>query len=102
MTRLESDLDVLRDRANAWALGDIAKLRAMVDSDNRVACWDVVTSVPRIKELAATVDREWMSAAEASLNRNQTTLALRGIRELLSADGVLAQFRAKGYEVIGP
>jgi hypothetical protein len=62
----------------------------------------VVTSVPRIKELAATVDREWMSAAEASLNRNQITLALRGIRELLSADGVLAQFRAKGYEVIGP
>jgi len=100
--RLEFDLSVLRERANAWALGDIATLQSMVDSDNRVACWDVITSVPRIKELAAAAEREWMSAAEVSLQQHQTSLALRSIRELLATDGVLAQFRARGYEVIGP
>jgi uncharacterized protein YbaP (TraB family) len=102
VSRLESDLNVLRERANAWALGDIATLRSMVDSDNRVACWDVITSVPRLKELTDSAKREWISAAEASLQQHQTSLALCSIRELLATDGVLAQFRTKGYEVVGP
>ena len=102
VSRLESDLNVLRERANAWALGDIETLRGMVDSENRAACWDVVTSVPRIKELTDRAKREWISAAQASLQQHQTSLALYGIRELLATDGVLAQFRAAGYEVEGP
>jgi uncharacterized protein YbaP (TraB family) len=102
VSRLESDLNVLRERSNAWALGDIAALRGMVDSENRAACWDVITSVPRIKELAERAKREWLSAAEAALEQHQTSLALYGVRELLAADGVLAQFRAAGYEVEGP
>ena len=102
VSRLESDLNVLRERANAWALGDIDALRGMVDSDNRAACWDVITSVPRIKELTDRAKREWIAAAEASLLQHHTSLALYGIREMLATDGVLAQFRAKGYEVTGP
>jgi len=102
VSRLESDLNVLRERANAWARGDVDALRSMVDSNNRVACWDVITSVPRVKELTERAKHEWLAAAEASLQQYRTSLALCGIRELLADDGVLAQFRNKGYAVTGP
>ncbi len=102
VARLESDLAVLRERANAWALGDVAALRVMVDSENRAACWDVITSVPRVKELAATAEQDWFAAADAALQRHASSLVLRPIRELIMPNGVLEQFRAKGYQVIGP
>ena len=38
--RLESDLGLLRARANAWATGDIAALRAMTDLNEASACID--------------------------------------------------------------
>jgi uncharacterized protein YbaP (TraB family) len=102
LTHLESDLDKLRERTNAWALGDVSALRELLKDDNTSACWTLLTSVPRVEELTRQAERQWMLTAETSLQQNHRTLALRAIRDLLSSDGVLAQFRAKGYAVTGP
>lgn len=102
LTNLESDLHTVRERANAWALGDLPALRAAVNSDNRAACWEVLTTVPRVAQLTQQADQEWLSLAEAALQHNRSTLALHAMRELLAADGVLAWFRARGYDVTEP
>ncbi len=99
---LETDLGVLTERANAWALGDVAALRALLAENEHSACWDVVLGIPRVKELSATADRQWLESAESALERNRTTLALRSMRDLLSPDGILTQLRARGYQVVGP
>lgn len=102
LSSLESDLGVLTERANAWSLGDVAALRRLLATEDRAACWDLVLGVPRIRELSTAADRQWLESAEAALQRNRTTLALRSMRDLLAPDGVLAQLRAKGYQVVGP
>lgn len=99
---LEADLDILTERANAWALGDVAALRRLLALEDRSACWDVILSVPKVKELSAAADRQWLERAEAALQRNRSTLALRSMRDMLSPQGVLAQLRARGYQVVGP
>lgn len=99
---LETDLDILTERANAWALGDVAALRRLLATEDRAACWDVVLGVPGIRELGATADRQWLESAESALQHNRTTLALRSMRDVLSPGGVLAQLRARGYQVVGP
>lgn len=99
---LEADVGVLTERANAWALGDVAALRRLLATEDRSACWDVILSVPKVKELSAVADQQWLERAESALHRNRSTLALRSMRDVLSPVGVLAQLRAKGYQVIGP
>ncbi len=99
---LESDLGMLTERANAWALGDVATLRRLLATEDRAACWDVILGIPRVKELSAAADRQWLQSAESALQHNRTTLALRSMRDVLSPGGVLAQLRAKGYQVAGP
>jgi uncharacterized protein YbaP (TraB family) len=102
LTHLESDVDMLRQRANAWALGDINTLRNLLISENRSACWAVLSSVPRVEQLTRQAEQEWLAIAEQSLQHNRSTLALRAIRDLLTPDGVLAQFRLRGYQISGP
>jgi uncharacterized protein YbaP (TraB family) len=99
---LEADLGILTERANAWALGDVTALRRLLAMEDRSACWDVILSVPKVKELSADADRQWLERAESALQRNRSTLALRSMRDVLSPDGVLAQLRARGYQVVGP
>jgi uncharacterized protein YbaP (TraB family) len=99
---LESDLNILTERANAWALGDVVALRRLLATEDRAACWDVILGVPRVKELSVAADQQWLENVESALQRNRTTLALRSMRDLLAPGGVLEQIRAKGYQITGP
>ncbi len=101
LATLESDVERLRLRANAWSLGNVEQLRAVLESQNRTACWDVLNTVPRVRELATGAQARWVDAAERSLLQYRSTLALRAIRDVLAADGVIAELRARGYQVIG-
>jgi uncharacterized protein YbaP (TraB family) len=100
--RLETDVVPMRQRAVAWANGDVAQLRALPYPDNMAACWQALASSVRIRELRERGDRLWLAAAEDALARNATTLALHSIRELLATDGLLEVFRRRGYLVEGP
>jgi uncharacterized protein YbaP (TraB family) len=100
--RLETDVAPMRQRAVAWANGDVARLRALPYPDNMAACWQALASSARIRELRERGDTLWLAAVEDALARNATTLALHSIRELLAADGLQETFRRKGYLVEDP
>ncbi|MFC3550043.1 TraB/GumN family protein [Lysobacter cavernae] len=106
LQRLESDLGTMRERANAWAIGDIAALQALPYSDQNEACMRAATQAgvlrKRVGDIEAQVERRWLSAAEQALMKNAVTFASLPMRELLKPDGYLAKLQAKGYRVEAP
>jgi len=107
IARLESDLDLMRVRANAWATGDVAKLRELAPVDNASACISVVLNAQVMRDRGYTDWPErrraaWLSAVEQALARNASTVVVLSIDQILKADGFVAQLRAKGYAVQDP
>ena len=107
LDRIDSDLDTMAVRANAWATGDIAKLRALPDSDQREACIAAVTGTNLAKErgivdLPERVQNAWIDAASAALAKNAVTFARLPIADLLTKDGYLAKLKARGFTVEAP
>ena len=107
LDRLESDLDTMRDRANAWATGDIEALRGLPFSDQNQACADAIlkSQVTRERGLDDLFDRlktAWLDAAETAIAKNQTTFAVLPMSLILRSDGYVEALRARGYEVEEP
>jgi len=102
IARLEHDLPALRERASAWAVGDVEALRKLRSAQERTACWDAIELSPRLHALVEGERSRRIGVAEQALAANGSTLALVQIDELLAPDGVLALFRRKGYQVEGP
>lgn len=106
--RLEEDLDMLRRRANAWAMGDLAALHQLDTPDEKIACNAVfvdskwLSSVKGGADMRARVKASWLAAAEKALTNNRSTLAVLWMPELTSADGMLAALRARGYQIEEP
>jgi uncharacterized protein YbaP (TraB family) len=107
LTRVESDLEPMKARANAWASGDIEALRALPYVDQRLACDRAFLGVAAAKRTGLTDLRErlavvWLDAAEKALAKNETTFAALPIAQILEADGLVERLRAKGYTVEAP
>lgn len=107
LDRLGQDMETLRARANAWATGDVAAIRAMPLTDQYQACMDAITEsgIGRtlgMGDVTARLNADWLARAEEALAANATTLAILPMRELLSSGGVADQFKAKGYTVFAP
>jgi uncharacterized protein YbaP (TraB family) len=105
--RLESDLVLMRTRATAWATGDVAALREMTNTEQASACIAVVMTAPVIEErgyddIPERMAAEWLAAAQASLDRYKSTVAVLPMHEILSSDGYLSRLRALGYSVEEP
>lgn len=107
LERLETDLDAMRLRANAWAVGDIAALQRLPPPDQRGACLTAVMNSQIVQDrgyqdMPERVAAVWMQAAETALDKNASTFAILSIGDMLSPDGYLAKFQAKGYVVEAP
>jgi uncharacterized protein YbaP (TraB family) len=102
VARIETDLPVMQERARAWAVGDVDRLRALPYPNQREVCISALSNSPRIKALVDTAAQAWSSEAESLLSRNRISFAMRPIYDLLDAEGPLARFRAEGYLVQGP
>lgn len=104
--RIETDLPVMRQRANLWSVGDIAGLRALPYPDQRVACLDAVSTVPSLRDRFVQVRGQlfgaWLAAAERALDANSSSFAVLPLREFLQPEGWLDQLRAKGYRIEEP
>ncbi len=105
--RIETDLALMRTRANAWASGDINAIRALPITDQRIACEAAIYSASFIKTLGvqniqAQLQNAWLNAAESALTNNNVTLAILPIEQMLKVDGYLAILRARGYSVQEP
>ncbi|NML61472.1 TraB/GumN family protein [Massilia sp. RP-1-19] len=106
--RLETDLDAMRVRANAWAKGDIAVIESLKFADRDEACADaVMTSVvadiqPEIRTMKVRAREKWLAAAEKSLAINKSTFAMLSMKEILDPNGLVAAMQARGYMVEKP
>jgi uncharacterized protein YbaP (TraB family) len=104
--RLETDLEPMKQRANAWAVGDLDALQRLPFPNQEAICREAFTSVPQLKdeylEIKARSLSQWQAAAEAALSANDSTLAILPVSELLNPKGRLSKFQAKGYAVERP
>ncbi len=107
LQHLESDLETMKDRANAWATGDTALLQELSYTDQVRTCVTAVLDAAAFEGedfagLPERVKAEWLNAAEAALSKNKSTFAALPMRELVDSDGYLAALREKGYRVETP
>lgn len=103
---LETDLRNARTRANAWAVGDIAALKAQADSDSSTAdlyasSWPFLRD-DELQAITTETDQRWVEAATAALRKNPTTLASLPVFMLLRDDGLMSALTAQGFTVEAP
>lgn len=104
LARVEQDMEPMRRRANAWAIGDIATLRALPTVDAAQACQDAFLNASVLKgrgfeDLERRAENLWLAEAERTLGDTAVSFATLPIGELLDADGYLAKLGARGYTV---
>lgn len=107
LDRLETDLDAMRTRANAWATGDLTALRNLPYHDEREDCESAVLNSEMAQEhglqdVKNLMKTEWLAAAETALAANESTFAMLPMAELYKKDGYLAALQAKGYAIERP
>ncbi|CAN7601450.1 TraB/GumN family protein [Pseudoduganella sp. LjRoot289] len=108
LERLESDLDAMRVRANAWSKGDLAGIQKLSFADHRAACDDAMRNAAFVKDQPAFKDMEararaaWMAAAEKALAANASTFAMLHLKDILGPQGYIAALEARGYKVESP
>lgn len=100
--RLESDLATSRQRAEAWAVGDVQGLRRSAATRAADTCLDTLNSSARMSALLREFEASWLGVVARSLERNPVTLAIADVDALLRPDGLLAQLRARGYVIDEP
>ena len=127
LAQVEPEVERARELGNAWARGDVAKLRSM---HRNMTMKDVLTESCTNEMLAvlregnsmnaahlnktladaewhaelASVQSQmnWVAAAQLALEKNQSTFAVLSLGDVFRPDGHLAKLRALGYEVEEP
>ncbi|NUO77554.1 MAG: TraB/GumN family protein [Lysobacter sp.] len=107
LSRIEGDIETMRARANAWAIGDIETLRALPQGDQYEVCLRAVTAsgvAQRLGfgDLRERVIQTWLGNADKALTHNRVSFASLPIAELLKPDGYLARLQARGYVIEEP
>lgn len=106
--RLETDINVMRERANAWAKGDLAEIRRLNFADREAACQNAMVSSSALRDglgLAGAekrVRKLWLEAAEHALATYTTSFAMLKLSNVLRDDYVMTQLQERGYTVQAP
>jgi uncharacterized protein YbaP (TraB family) len=100
--RIESDLATARRRAEDWAVGDVEALRSRRGAQRQESCWDALLTSPKLAAVLREFDAAWLRTVTQSLEQHPVTLAVVPFGELYAPGGVLATFRARGYEIDEP
>jgi uncharacterized protein YbaP (TraB family) len=107
LDRLETDLEAMRTRANAWATGDLDALRSQPFADQARACVDAFLQNDVIqrrggRDLEKRVADAWLTAAEAALAEHAVSFGTLPMGQVLGRDGYVERLRARGYAVEEP
>lgn len=107
MDRLDADLSMMVARANAWAAGEIATLRAMPFVDQKQACRRALASneIARqqgITDLDAHVRQRWLEVAREALSEHDVVFATLPLARLFEQGGILETLEDEGFSVKAP
>jgi hypothetical protein len=107
LERVDTDLARMSDRANAWATGDLAALRALPHVDEAGPCRDAILKLSIAREhgldgIEGRLRKAWLDAATVALEHDATSFALLPMRLVVDADGYLAALRERGYAIEAP
>lgn len=106
MDYIERELPDMKRRAEAWASGDLAALRALPRERPRQSCLQALLEKARIRDLAddsrAQFDADWSGIVDWLLLTHETSFTTLPVARLLDPQGVVAALRAKGYVVEEP
>ena len=86
--------------ARAWAVGDIATVKANYSESRLFGC--VIEKVQKIGDINARNTAETVAALDAALDQPGKAVALVAMGPLLRKDGVLARLKAKGVRIEAP
>jgi uncharacterized protein YbaP (TraB family) len=100
--RLETGMEPMKQEATAWAMGDVASLRQLMVPKTMDVCTAAISMSSQTRQLIDDANNGWDHQVDLALANNRSTLALKPIHELIGTRGILAAFKAKGYEVEGP
>jgi uncharacterized protein YbaP (TraB family) len=100
--RLETGMEPMKQEAAAWAMGDVASLRQLMVPKTMDVCTAAVSLSSQTRQLIDDANNGWDHQVDLALANNRSTLALKPIHELIGTRGILAAFKAKGYDVEGP
>ena len=92
----------MKERANAWAIGDVDALRRFDYPDPQGDCLAMLFSASGLANLRDELYAMWLGEAERALATHATTFSVLPMRELVAADGLLAQLAARGYAITAP
>jgi uncharacterized protein YbaP (TraB family) len=102
MTSLETDLEGMKERANAWAIGDVEALKRFDYPDSEGNCLAMLLSASGLAEMRDELYAKWLGEAEHALATYDTSFSVLPMRQLVAADGVLALLAERGYTVTAP
>jgi hypothetical protein len=127
LDQVEPEIERARTIANAWARGDVARLRSMhrnlrlKDAIRENCAYTLIAAVndgasqdaAHMKKMLADMEwhleqaitqsqRDWVAAAQKSIEKNRSTFAVLGLAEVFSPDGHLQKLRELGYTVEEP
>jgi hypothetical protein len=104
---VESEMGLMRERANAWAIGDVETLRRAWPRALGSACVGAIMGAQVVKErgygdMLERVKNAWLREAERALRENESTVAVLWLGQILDAVGYAAALRDRGYAVEDP
>jgi uncharacterized protein YbaP (TraB family) len=76
LTSIETDLQGMKERANAWAIGDVDALKRFDYPDSQGNCLAALLSAPGFVELRDELYAKWLSEAEHALATYDTSFSV--------------------------
>jgi uncharacterized protein YbaP (TraB family) len=102
LVTVEKDLPRLVERAQAWAGGNIERLRALQEPVEVDACRAALDAGTGAGDFIAQVRRTWLDSMEQHLQEGGVTVAVVNLDLLWEKGGLLDELRAKGYAIDAP
>jgi hypothetical protein len=96
---IEAETARARAAAQAWAVGDLATVRANASADLLDRC---LLQLPSLTSLLEQDTAQSVRSLDQALSRPGTTVAIIDLRLLLRANGVLDRLKAQGAEISVP
>ena len=102
LVTIQSAIPLYKERAQAWADGDVERLQSLPVPREVDACRAAMDQGKGAADLLTRMRQSWLFALEKELKAPGTSIAVINLDLLLDKGGVLDGLRAAGFEISAP